>query len=89
MYKVKIETNEVDKVIIDYNVAISTNNDPTYNGNSYVELQQFEITGAPKKWELVEGDWSLRYGNGKFKYEKESLIYIKALKYKVSSYALF
>ena len=80
MYKVKIEPNKVADVIIDYNITISTNNDPTYNHGSYVELHQFKnCCGTYKKWELVEGDWSLRYGNGKFTDKKVSLIYINYL----------
>ena len=81
MYKVEIEPNKIDNSTI----TISTNNDPTYKDDSYVELQLFEICcETPKKWELVEGDWSLRYGSGKFTDKKESLIYTKALEYKVS-----
>ena len=80
MYKVELEPNKIDKVIIDYNITISTNNDPTYKDGSYVELQRFErCCGNTKKWELVEGDWNLRYGNGKFIDKKVSLIYAKAL----------
>ena len=76
MYKVEIESNRIDNVIIDYSITISTNNDPTYKDISYVELQLFKICcESPKKWELLEGDWSLRYGSGKFTDKKVSLIY--------------
>ena len=87
MYKVKIEPNKVGDAIVDYNISISTSNDPTYKHGSYVELHQIkECCGTIKKWELVEGDWSLRYGNSKFTDKKVSLIYTKALNHKVSSY---
>ena len=78
MYKVKIEPNKIGGDIIDYNITISTNNDPTYKDGSYVELNLFtNCCGTFKKWELVEGDWSLRYGNGKFTDKEISLIYTK------------
>ena len=86
-YKVKIEPNKIGDAIVHYNITISTSNDPTYKHGSYVELQTYKkCCGTIKKWELVEGDWSLRYGNSKFTDKKVSLIYTKALNHKVSSY---
>ena len=85
-YKVKIEPNKIGDAIVHYNITISTSNDPTYKHGSYVELQTYKkCCGTIKKWELVEGDWSLRYGNSKFTDEKVSLICTKALNHKVSS----
>ena len=77
MYKVEIKLNIIDNVVIDYVITISANNDNTYKDDSYVELKLFQISGTPKKWELVEGDWSLRYGESKFTDKEISLIYTK------------